>query len=64
MEITIKQKDIDALQAYAALIDKTPQQMVDEALKLYFEMLEEKLEQESTSQTNLDFDEFWDGVEI
>lgn len=64
MEIKIKQKDIQTLQTYSQLIDKDINTMVDEALQLYFDMLEEKLEQERTSQTNLDFDEFWDGVDI
>lgn len=63
-QIKIKQQDLEKLQAYSVLIDKDVDDMVSEALKIYFDMLEEKLEQEQTSQTNLDFDEFWDGVDI
>jgi len=42
--------------------------MLDEALQLYFDtvrkqMLEKNFEDENM-ETNLDFDEFWDGVEI
>lgn len=64
LSITLTQKDSDLLQTYSALINKDKDTMVSEAFKLYFEMLEEKLQQDQTSETSLDFDEFWEGVDI
>jgi hypothetical protein len=42
--------------------------MLDEALELYFQVEQEKLleknQNDENAMTNLDFDEFWDGVDL
>jgi len=55
---------MQTLQTYAEIFGKDTDKMVEEAFKLYFDMLEEKLHKEQTSQTTFDYDEFWDGVDI
>jgi hypothetical protein len=63
-QITLNEKDAQTLQTYAEIFRKDEDVMVEEAFKLYFDMLEEKLHKEQTSQTSFDYDEFWDGVDI
>lgn len=64
MRIDLTQKELEALQTYSKLLNKDSDTIIHEALKLYFDMVEQKLEQEQSGLTNLDYDEFWDGVDI
>lgn len=66
--IEFKQATVENLQLYSELLDKDVNTMLEEALELYFEaqqkmLLEKNLENENM-MTNLDYDEFWDGVEL
>lgn len=68
MIIEFKQSTLDNLQLYSELLKKDVNTMLEEALELYFEaqqkmLLEKNLENENM-MTNLDYDEFWDGVDI
>jgi hypothetical protein len=66
--IELKQSTIENLELYGELLDKDVNTMLEEALELYFEaqqkmLLEKNLENENM-MTNLDYDEFWDGVDL
>ena len=66
--IELKQSTIENLELFSELLDKNINTMLEEALELYFEaqqkmLLEKNLENENI-MTNLDFDEFWDGVDL
>lgn len=68
MVIEFKESTVENLQLYSELLDKDVNTMLEEALELYFEaqqkiLLEKNLENENM-MTNLDYDEFWDGVDL
>jgi hypothetical protein len=68
MEIVINSDRVEQLKLYSELLKKDVNRILDEALELYFytkekELLEKNLESES-AQTSLDYNEFWDGVDI
>jgi len=68
MEITINDYNMQNLQTFSELKKKDISFLINEALELYFEeeqrkLLEKNLENEN-AMTNLDFDEFWDDVEL
>ncbi len=59
---------VEELQAYSQLLNKDINTILNEALTAYFEnahkkVMAQKLETDN-GMTNLDFDEFWDGVDI
>lgn len=68
MIIEFKQTTIENLELYSGLLDKDVNTMLEEALELYFDaqqkMLMEKNIEKDNLQTNLDYDEFWDGVDL
>ena len=56
------------LESYSTILQKDISTIINEALQDYFEneqkkLLEKNLENEN-AMTNLDYDEFWDDVEI
>jgi len=66
--ITINSDNLENLQNFSEILKKDFSKMMNEALEDYFEkekkkLLEKSLEDEN-AMTNLDFDEFWDDVEI
>lgn len=68
MIIKFKESTVENLKLYSELLDKDVNTMLEEALELYFEaqqkmLLEKNLENENM-MTNLDYDEFWDGVDL
>jgi hypothetical protein len=68
MIIEFKESTVENLQLYSELLGKDVNTMLEEALELYFEtqqkmLLEKNLENENM-MTNLDYDEFWDGVDL
>lgn len=68
MIIEFKKATVENLQLYSELLDKDINTMLEEALELYFEaqqkrLLEKNLDNENM-MTNLDYDEFWDGVDL
>ena len=59
---------INNLETFSQILNKDVNQILNEALEEYFEnqqqkMLEKNLNDENT-MTNLDFNEFWDDIEI
>ncbi len=66
--IELKPDTVDNLQAFSELLNKDINTILEEALQRYFEEEQQKLIEkgieEDTSMTNLDYDEFWDGLDI
>lgn len=67
IRFVLDEKTIEKLHAYGELLEKEPAVMLDEALRLYFDTQDKLLlEQGMTEidpQTDLGFDEFWEGFE-
>ena len=68
MNISINQDNYENLDNFKQILQKDESTMINEALELYFQtqhkiLLEKDVANENT-MTNLDFDEFWDDVEI
>ncbi|HFB53915.1 MAG TPA: hypothetical protein ENJ67_04990 [Sulfurimonas autotrophica] len=68
MQITINEYNMQNLEAFSELKKKDISTLINEALEEYFvneekKLLEKNLADEN-AMTNLDFDEFWDDVEI
>jgi hypothetical protein len=59
---------VEELKVYSQLLKKDPNTILNEALQLYFENEQKKLLEKNindeNAMTNLDFDEFWDGMDI
>ena len=68
MNISINQDNYEKLAEFKEILKKDESTMINAALKLYFEQVQEELGQKGTSDenamTNLDFNEFWDDVDI
>lgn len=67
-KIEITAINVENLLAYSQMLKKHPNVIINEALEEYFDiqhkkMLEKNLNDENVF-TNLDYDEFWDGVDI
>ena len=65
---TLTSDNLENLQNFAEILKKDTSTIINEALEEYFinaqkKLLEKSLEDEN-AMTNLDYDEFWDGVEI
>ena len=68
INIELKQDTVDNLLAFSELLHKDVNTMLEEALEQYFEseqkrLIEKGIEEDST-MTNLDYDEFWDDVDL
>lgn len=68
MNISINPDNYENLENFKEILKKDESTMINEALELYFEteqkkLLEKNLEDEN-AMTNLDYDEFWDGVDL
>jgi len=64
IKIALKNDKLELLKCYAELLNKDINTMVDEALERYFIEEQEKLIAKEQNATNLDYDEFWDGVDL
>ena len=68
INIQFKQSTIDDLLGFSEILKKDVNVMIEEALEQYFENEQKKLIEkgieEDASMTNLDYDEFWDGLDI
>ena len=66
--IKIHPDNLENLETFAEILKKDMNTMFNEALKLYFENEQKKLLEKSigdeSAMTNLDFDEFWEDVDI
>jgi hypothetical protein len=68
IEISFPQNTIDDLVAFSKILHKDINTMVQEAIEDYLSTQQQKLIEQSlyddNAMTNLDYDEFWDGVDI
>jgi hypothetical protein len=68
IKLELKHDKLESLELYQEILKKDINTMLDEALELYFQIQNEKLleknENDENAMTNLDFDEFWEGVEL
>jgi uncharacterized membrane-anchored protein YjiN (DUF445 family) len=68
MQIKINEYNMQNLEAFSELKKKDISELINEALEEYFaneqkKLLEKNLADEN-AMTNLDYDEFWDGVDL
>jgi len=68
MKIEFKQSTVENLQLFSEMLKKDVNTILEEALELYFDteqkrLMEKNINDES-AMTNLDYDEFWDGVDF
>jgi predicted transcriptional regulator len=68
IHIELKQLTVENLQAFSELLHKDVNTMLEEALAQYFENEQKKLInkgiEEDATMSNLDYDEFWDDVDL
>jgi len=68
INFTLKPGTVESLQAYSELLHKDISMMMEEALEAYFAEVQKRLLEKNmadeNAMTNLDYDEFWDGVEF
>ena len=68
IKIEFKQSTVENLQLFSQMLNKDINTMLEEALEQYFDseqnrLMEKNINDES-AMTNLDFDEFWDDVDL
>lgn len=68
INLELKQDTVDNLLAFSELLHKDINKILEEALEQYFDTQQNKLIEkgieEDATMTNLDYNEFWDGVDI
>ena len=68
LTMTLRSDTVDNLLVFSELLHKDVDTILEEALQRYFEEAQRKLIEkgieEDASMTNLDYDEFWDGLDI
>lgn len=68
IKIELKNEIVNDLEVFSKVLEKSPSSIINEALKQYFEKEQEKLDANTLDMdggmTKMDFDEFWDGVDI
>jgi len=68
IEITLKPDTVEALLSFSEILDKDASSMMEEALEQYFAAQQQKLMEQNmndeNAMTNLNYDEFWDGLDV
>jgi len=68
MEIILKSKTVEEIKVFSQIVGKTPSEFVEDAIDTYISAIEAKMANDSISDdnanTNLSYDEFWEGVDI
>jgi hypothetical protein len=64
MRLELKSDKVESLKFYAELLNKDINTILDEALERYFKEEQEKLAAKESSETNLDYDEFWGDMDL
>lgn len=68
IQIEFKQSTVENLQLFSQMLNKDVNTMLEEALEQYFDTEQKRLMEKSindeNAMTNLDYDEFWDGVDL
>lgn len=68
IKIEFKQSTVENLEIFSEMLNKDVNTILEEALEQYFDNEQKKMTEKSihdeNAMTNLDYDEFWDGVDI
>ncbi len=68
LEIELSYINVEQLKSFSQLLQRDINSILNEALTQYFETMQKKIiekeREDDISMTNLDYDEFWDGVDI
>jgi hypothetical protein len=67
LHINLNPKQIEQLEFYSNYLDKDVNTIFNEALNYYFDAQEKLIAQSENSYspgTNLDYNEFWDGIDL
>lgn len=68
IQIEFKQSTVDNLHLFSEMLNKDINTILEEALEQYFDNEQRKMMEKNISDdsamTNLDFNEFWDDVDI
>ncbi|WP_309496295.1 hypothetical protein [Sulfurovum sp.] len=68
IKIEFKQSTVENLELFSQMLNKDINTMLEEALEQYFDAEQKKLMEKNINDdnatTNLDYDEFWDGMDI
>ena len=68
IKIELKQSTVENLQLFSEITGKDINAMLEEALEEYFVVIQKKMLKKNIEDenmlTNLDYDEFWDGVDV
>lgn len=68
IHIQFKQSTVDELISFSEILNKDVNTILEEALRDYFDKeqkkIVEKMIKEEADVTTLDYDEFWDGLDI
>ncbi|WP_300361025.1 hypothetical protein [Hydrogenimonas sp.] len=66
--ITLRPDTYENLLDYAKILGLPPEMIVEQALEAFFaevnRQLQSRNEMDDNAQTNLSYDEFWDGVDL
>jgi len=66
--LCLRAETIENLQIFSEILKKPSEQIIEEALDAYFDQVQKELMEKNlmdeNAQTNLSYDEFWDGVDI
>ncbi len=67
-KIILSPETIENIELYSQILGKSTSDLIEEALQTYFSAIQAKIAQDNilddNAQTNLGYDEFWDGVEL
>jgi len=68
LKFELKQTTVESLKSFSDILNKNINTMLEEALEEYFEAQQQKLMEKNlfdeNAMTNLDFNEFWDDLDI
>ena len=68
VNFVLKQDTVQSLEEFSKLLNKDINIILEEALESYFQEVQKKLieknQNDENAMTNLDYDEFWNGVDL
>ena len=68
IEIVLKYNTVEEIERFSQIVGKTPSQFVEDAIDAYISAIETKLAQDNlnddNANTNLSYNEFWEGVDM
>lgn len=68
IKLELKQSTVENLKSFSEILNKDIHTILEEALEQYFESEQQKLmeknQYDENAMTNLDYNEFWDGLDL